>query len=205
MILKGITGEIPESTRHMLGRADHRTRNLLNIIDEMIDFAYMKSEEDIDYTPVDVSMREVLEYNADLFLTMAREKGIRVYVSAPKDLRARANRDLLNIILGNLITNAIKYSPPSTRVIVSAQDEHEEVHIMVRDQGMGIEPGDLEKVFEEFYRARRAREIEQDGTGLGLSIVQKAVNLLEGRITVYSEVDHGTSFHIYLPKSRTME
>ncbi len=205
MILKGLTGSIPDRTSEMLARADRRTRNLLNIIDEMIDFAYMKSEDDIDYTPVDLSMLDVLSYNADLCTTAAREKDIRIYVSAPKELVARANRDLLNIILGNLITNAVKYSPASTRIIVSAQEEEGEVHLMVKDQGIGIDAEDLERVFEEFYRARRAREIERDGTGLGLSIVQRAVNLLGGRIGVYSEVDRGTTFHIYLPKSRTQE
>ena len=64
---------------------------------------------------------------------------------------------------------------------------------------MGIVPSELVNIFEEFYRTRRAREIENDGTGLGLSIVHKAIERLDGNITVYSEVEKGTTFHIYLP------
>ena len=70
---------------------------------------------------------------------------------------------------------------------------------------MGIQPGEIEKIFEEFYRTRRAREIENDGTALGLSIVQKADNLFQGRISVYSELDNGTIFYIYLAKIRKEE
>ena len=79
------------------------------------------------------------------------------------------------------------------------------MHFTVQDSGIGIAPDDLDRIFEEFYRSRRAREIERDGTGLGLSIVQKAVNLLGGRISVYSEVDRGTSFHVYFPKTYITE
>ena len=114
----------------------------------------------------------------------------------------KASRDLLDIILGNLITNAIKYSSPNTTVSVNAEEENGEAHLMVKDEGMGIAPEELAKVFDEFHRTRRARKIEQDGTGLGLSIVQKAVNMLNGKVTVYSEVEKGTSFHIYLPRDR---
>jgi len=65
---------------------------------------------------------------------------------------------------------------------------------------MGIKPDEMENIFEEFYRTRKAREIEKDGTGLGLSIVKRAVDRLNGEISVYSEVDTGTSFHLLLPK-----
>jgi two-component system phosphate regulon sensor histidine kinase PhoR len=70
---------------------------------------------------------------------------------------------------------------------------------MVKDQGYGIEPEEMEKIFEEFYRTRKARELERDGTGLGLSIVQRAVESLGGRLTVYSELKEGTTFHIFFP------
>jgi two-component system phosphate regulon sensor histidine kinase PhoR len=73
------------------------------------------------------------------------------------------------------------------------------VHLSVADQGHGIEPQELEKIFEEFYRTRKAREMERDGTGLGLSIVQRAVESLGGRLTVYSEIEKGTTFHIFFP------
>jgi signal transduction histidine kinase len=82
---------------------------------------------------------------------------------------------------------------------VTAQQETREVHLLVRDEGYGIEPEELGKIFEEFYRTRAARQLERDGTGLGLSIVKRAVESLSGRINVYSQVGKGTTFHIFLP------
>ena len=132
--------------------------------------------------------------------TAAAHKSIKLRSSVPEDLSLQSSRDLLNIILGNLVTNAVKYTPEDGVVYVVADEEGGEIHLQVEDSGMGIPPDEMEKSFEEFYRTRRAREIEKDGTGLGLSIVQKAVNLLQGRISMYSVPGGGTRCHIYLPK-----
>lgn len=202
MILKGITGMIGDKTQKTLGRANRRTQNLLNIIDEMIDFAYMKSEEDIEYPEVELDAKVIVDEIVDVHHTFAKERELILTSKAPRELGFSANRDLVNIMLGNLITNALKYSVKGGTVTVSAAEEESEVHFRVKDEGIGIEPEELERIFEEFHRTRRAREVEGDGTGLGLSIVQRAVNILEGRITVYSEVGKGSSFHVYLPRRR---
>ena len=88
-----------------------------------------------------------------------------------------------------------------SQVTIAARRGDDEIHLRVSDTGYGIEPDQLEQIFEEFYRTRRARELERDGTGLGLPIVKRAVETLGGRITVYSELEKGTTFHIYLPSS----
>ncbi len=200
MILKGITGGVNEKTQHTLQKADHRAENLLTIIDEMIDFAYMKSDKAAQYSKVGIKLRDAIGYNLELFSARALQKKIHIVSNCSKDLIVWANRDLLNIILSNLITNAIKYSSTGAIIAVNATLENEEIHLFVKDNGMGIEPEELEKIFEEFYRTRRARKIERDGTGLGLPIVQRAVESLDGKITVYSELGKGSTFHIFLPR-----
>ncbi|MEW5817852.1 MAG: HAMP domain-containing sensor histidine kinase [Spirochaetota bacterium] len=199
MILKGITGEVGVQTRDTLLKANRRTANLLTIIDEMIDYAFMKSEEELQYSKTEINLRSVINDNIEAYSHRAKEKGIEIVSSCSKDLSILANRDLLNIILGNLITNAIKYSPEKRTITIHAMEDDNRIHLLVKDEGIGIEPEELENIFEEFYRTRRARIIEKDGTGLGLSIVKKAVDSLRGKIVVYSELDKGTSFHIYLP------
>ena len=202
MILKGITGEICEKTQNTLTRANRRTTNLLMIIDEMLDFAYMKSQDELRRESGEIDVTEIVHYNIDLFTALARQMRVRLKSVVPKSLLSNTSRDLINIILGNLITNAIKYSLSGGTVVVGAEEEHGDIHIHVSDEGMGIEPDELNKIFEEFYRTRRARKVENDGTGLGLSIVQKAVNLLTGRMSVYSELDRGTKMHIYFPRTQ---
>jgi len=200
MILKGITGGVSEKTQDILQKADHRAENLLTIIDEMIDFAYMKSDVEAQYVKTGIRLKEVIDYNIDLFSARAMEKNIHIVSNCSKDLTVWANRDLLNIILSNLVTNAIKYSSTGAIIAVNATSENGEIRLLVKDNGMGIEPEELEKIFEEFYRTRRARKIERDGTGLGLPIVQRAVESLDGKITVYSEAGKGSTFHIFLPR-----
>jgi signal transduction histidine kinase len=202
MMIKGITGEISEKTQSTLTRANNRTTNLLMIIDEMLDFAYMKSKDDVTRESAEIDVSEIVRNNVDLFAAFAKQKEIELKTVVPKSLITNNSRDLLNIILGNLITNAIKYSARRGTVVVAAEEKHGSIHLHVSDEGMGIEPEELEKIFEEFYRTRRARKVENDGTGLGLSIVQKAVNLLNGKMSVYSELEKGTKMHIYLPKSQ---
>ncbi|KKK48134.1 hypothetical protein LCGC14_3148200, partial [marine sediment metagenome] len=173
------------------------------IIDEMVDFAYMKSEEEVRYDKTDIRLKAIIDYDIDLFANRARQRNIQFVSSCPKDLTILANRDLLNIILSNLITNALRYSQAGKTITINAMEDNDRIHILVKDEGMGIKPEELPSIFEEFYRSQRAREIEKDGTGLGLPIVKRAVEVLNGKITVYSEVDKGSSFHIYLPKKNS--
>jgi signal transduction histidine kinase len=203
LVLKGITGNASARTREVIQRADRRTENLINMVDEMIDYAYMQAEEGghVSYRRDRVSVRQAIEQNLELFAGGASERKVRFASNCPRDLVVSANRDLMNIILSNLISNAVKYSRPDTVVTVNGERDGDRAHIIVRDEGMGIKPEEIDHIFEEFYRTRMAREVERDGTGLGLPIVRKAVDSLEGNISVYSEVDVGTTFHVYIPSS----
>jgi signal transduction histidine kinase len=205
MLVRGIGGQCPPKALDIVRKANHRTDNLLTIIDEMIDYAYMKSQGEVRPVRSRLALRGVIEENLELLETQAAAKQIALASNCPKDLCLPATRDLLKIILGNLVHNAIKYSPPHSTVNVTAQAEGQEVHLLVRDEGYGIEAEELEKIFEEFYRTRAARERERDGTGLGLSIVKRAVESLAGRISVYSELGKGTTFHIFLPVSEAKD
>jgi signal transduction histidine kinase len=199
MMLKGITGAISEKTEQAIHKADVRTQNLLNIIDEMIDYAYMKSKEDVRFNKAEVNLRDAIAKNIDLYRQQAGKKSITLSSSCPADMKVVANPDLLDIIFSNLITNAIKYSHERTTVWVTATQDRGMADIQVKDQGIGMEPGEIEMIFDEFFRSRRAREMERDGTGLGLSIVQRVVDVLGGKITVYSEQGKGSNFHVFLP------
>ncbi len=199
MILRGITGEIQDRTREIITKADRRTDNLLIIIGEMIDFAYMKSSDDSTFITKELSVRKIISENISNVTTRAEQEDVHLSVACPRHLKIKTNSDLINIILGNLLFNAIKYTEVGGNVSLIAAEKGHEIHFVVEDTGIGICDDEIEKVFDEFYRSRRARVLEKDGTGLGLSIVQKAVNALQGRIIVYSKEGKGSSFHVFLP------
>jgi signal transduction histidine kinase len=103
--------------------------------------------------------------------------------------------------LTNLISNAIKFTPPGGRVLVSAHRREQQLVIQVGDTGYGIPKEDLPKLFTQFFRVHRpGKEIK--GTGLGLAIVSKIVAGHGGRIEVESELDKGTTFTVFLPLTR---
>src|SRR4029077_18457733 len=109
--------------------------------------------------------------------------------------------DRLEQVLGNLIANAIKYGRPNGSVTVGARaTEAGPIEIYVRDDGPGIPPEALERIFERFYRVDKARSREQGGTGLGLSIVKHIVQSHGGRVWAKSKVGQGASFYFTLPQ-----
>lgn len=108
---------------------------------------------------------------------------------------------LVQLILGNLLSNALKYSPPTYPVTLTAICEVEQVTFVVRDQGIGIPANYTEKLFQQFERATNVGKIS--GTGLGLSLVKQAVDCHHGQITIASEEGKGTTVTVQLPTQQT--
>ncbi|MEL6132620.1 MAG: hybrid sensor histidine kinase/response regulator, partial [Bacteroidota bacterium] len=104
---------------------------------------------------------------------------------------------IMRNVLNNLISNAIKYSPPNAQIYISARLNSGEFRLEVKDQGIGIPEDEQAHLFERFFRARNVTNIQ--GTGLGLSIVKRYIELLKGTIDFHSIPDEGTTFTIILP------
>jgi len=102
-------------------------------------------------------------------------------------------------ILINLIDNAIKYTPKNGKVKVSLKKEQEKISIIISDTGIGIPNDDLNRIFERFYRVDKARSRKEGGTGLGLAIVKHIVIAFDGKISVKSKLNIGTTFTVYIP------
>ncbi len=101
----------------------------------------------------------------------------------------------------NLLTNAVKYSPQNTDVTVFGARRDDRLTISVQDQGIGMDQKEVRKIFEKFYRTRRAEESGEVGTGIGLSIVEQIVHQHGGTIDVASRPGHGSCFTLRLPVS----
>jgi two-component system phosphate regulon sensor histidine kinase PhoR len=114
------------------------------------------------------------------------------------------NGPLLEQAVMNLVDNAIKYSDPGKEVLVSADRDPEGVMVRVQDWGCGIEPKNLPRLFERFYRVDKARSRELGGTGLGLSIVKHIALVHRGRVEVESQIEQGSTFSIRLPVEVTV-
>jgi PAS domain S-box-containing protein len=137
-------------------------------------------------TEVVAEMKEgsLKDHEVDLTFGMSRH-GIEI------------DQNLMRHVLSNLLENAAKYSEKGSAINLSFKEFGEELNFMVRDEGLGIDEEEIEKIFEPFYRSREVFEIE--GTGLGMTIVSRAVEAMRGDISVESEKGKGTSFYVSLP------
>ena len=133
-------------------------------------------------------------------LPLAERKQIRILTeAAPRDVLLTGDRELMEYAFYNLLTNAIKYSPPRTQVTLAAVRKHEHAYISVEDQGIGMDQKEVKKIFQKFYRTRRAEQSGEVGTGIGLSIVEQIVLQHSGTIEVMSRPGEGSRFTMVLP------
>jgi two-component system phosphate regulon sensor histidine kinase PhoR len=144
------------------------------------------------------ALAPVLSAACETCQSMAEEKKIDLHVQCDPSLAARINAPLLEQAVINLIDNAVKYSPAGTQVLVVADRSDGAVVIGVTDQGRGIEPQHLPRIFERFYRTDKARSRALGGTGLGLSIVKHVAEAHGGRVSVESQPGSGSTFRIHL-------
>jgi signal transduction histidine kinase len=198
----GYAGAITTPQKDILQRAARRVEFLQKLIDDLLDLAAGKTDIR-DYEKMEsVSVLICVERVVKRFELIAREKNLTFDMQTTSPDRypvVMATVDGLDRILDNLISNAIKYTPRNGRVTVAVLCTNEEVQIAVEDTGIGIPEEAISHIFEEFYRASNAREIEHEGTGLGLTIVKDIVTRFGGWISVDGEPGTGSRFTVTLP------
>jgi signal transduction histidine kinase len=195
----GIPEPLTEASRERVQRIRQSAGHLLYLIDELLAFARVESKhEEISKKEVDASrvVREVGELMEPLALQKQLELKL---VLAEEAVTVNTDADKLRQILVNLVGNAVKYTK-SGSISVRLEDNGDDVRLHVQDTGVGIHPEDLLHIFEPFWQVDRSQRSIDGGTGLGLSVVQKVVELLNGKISVVSEVGVGSTFTVILPK-----
>jgi two-component system phosphate regulon sensor histidine kinase PhoR len=188
-------------TRRFLEVISSNTARLAAIIEDLLSLARLEqpgARASLERT--DVSLLRVVDQVIGQFEAEIDARITVVDACVPADLHVFANAQLLEQAIGNLVSNAIKYSPPTTAVrILGERDAAGNIVISVIDQGPGIPSEHLSRIFERFYRVDRARSREIGGTGLGLSIVKHIALVHGGNVTVESASGKGSTFRLILP------
>jgi two-component system phosphate regulon sensor histidine kinase PhoR len=188
----------PEVAERFLKIIERNTQRLDLLIQDLLTISALESGRmKLNLQPV--NLRALVEkVFADLG-SRAEIKKIKLVNELP-ELAAAADADRLDQVLANLVDNAIKYGRTEGKVIVGGKkNAGDRIEIFVRDDGPGIPPESLDRVFERFYRVDKARAREQGGTGLGLSIVKHIVQAHGGEVRVTSEPGNGATFFFTVP------
>jgi len=188
----------PEVATKFLQTIQRNSERLQFLIEDLLTISELESGR-LTMNLQSVRLRALVDRVLEDFKTQADAQRIELKNDMP-DVAARADSERLQQVLGNLIGNAIKYGRADGHVGVSGHlADGDVIELCVRDDGPGIPPEALERVFERFYRVDKARSREQGGTGLGLSIVKHIVQSHGGKVWAKSELGKGAAFYFTLP------
>ncbi|HEX2226715.1 MAG TPA: ABC transporter substrate binding protein [Candidatus Binatia bacterium] len=200
LMLREVAGPLTEKQIHYLTRVRSNTQHLAALINDLLDLSKIESGR-IEVKSSRVSLSGLVHEVVETLRPVAAEKVIALEATVGEpSILISADRSKINQILTNLLGNAIKFTPGSGRVTVSASGNAKEgVQVSVSDTGPGIPPEEREKIFDKFYQIGEAAGAKPKGTGLGLPICKALVELHGGRIWVESEANRGSTFHFTLP------
>jgi len=200
VVLSDLVGQVSPADEHLLSRAKEKTQGLISLIGDLLDLSRIESGV-VCEAPKAVNLEELLENIVSFLSTKAAVRSQRIELARPESPLPMINADPLALesIFGNLITNALNYSPENAKVEILLQTTDTHVVVHIRDNGFGIEARHLDKIFERFYRVKTDKTRYITGTGLGLPIVKGLVDALGGEIGVESISDQGSTFSVYLP------
>lgn len=198
LVTLGLTGPVPDKALDMVQRAQRKSKYLGHLIKDLLSLSRIKAARKIPKTAV--KLPEIINHVFEELQSRVAEKNLTLEQKLPESLTSvYGNQEAIHELLGNLVTNAVKYTLVGGKVEVSATNTGDEVLVKVQDNGVGIPPEALPRIFEEFYRADNVKAEAVEGTGLGLSIVSQILSTHGGKIWVESEQGKGTTFSFTLP------
>jgi signal transduction histidine kinase len=145
-----------------------------------------------------VNIERLMSDVLDIYHYVAEDKNIRIDFACPKELHLTADHARLQQAMGNLVDNAIKYTPDGGSVEVNIEEETENIVITIKDTGIGIQPDEIPRIWDRLYRGDASRSLR--GLGLGLSFVKAIIQAHKGQIEVFSESGRGSTFVVSLPR-----
>jgi len=195
------TGAILDAVKgpQYLSIIEKHADQLTNLVNDLLELSRLESHSDLPRR-ARVDMKATTARAVQMLLPAAQKKGQTLELDAAKGLpEVAGDEDYLERAVANLVENAIKYTPSGGAISVLVKSVANQLTVAVQDNGIGIPPGDLPRIFERFYRVDRSRSREMGGTGLGLSIVKHIAQAHRGGVEVASTQGQGSCFILKLP------
>ncbi|WP_437970828.1 ATP-binding protein [Sorangium sp. So ce260] len=190
----------PHEAAEFVDVIDRHAKRLRHLVDDLLDLSKIEAKS-FRLALAELDIAPAIDHVTHLLAEAARRRRVTLTVDATALPHARCDRRALEQVLMNLLDNAIKYAGEGAHVTVRARSVDQQVTIAVADDGPGIPPHHLGRIFERFYRVDAGRSRDLGGTGLGLAIVKHLVELMNGSIEVESSIGRGTQFTVRLARA----
>jgi signal transduction histidine kinase len=191
-------GNLSPEQERFLGVVDRNSERLLHLVGDLLFLAQVDAGK-LTIEREDVDFEQVVQDSVETLRPIAEARQIELVTSITPVPRLVGDRARLAQVLDNLLSNALKFTPEGGRVSVALRADGDRAIVEVEDNGVGIPRAEQNRLFERFFRSSRAMENAIPGTGLGLAITKAIAERHEGRISVESEEDVGTSVRLELP------
>ncbi len=194
----------PEMEREMLQRIHAKSDEIIQMVSDLLDSSVIERQE-VKLDKKSLPVRELIESTLADFseLSSRKEQKLRVEVSGEPQICVDPAR--MKQVMVNLVSNALKYSPPQSEIVVSAAEENGKARVSVRDHGPGLSRDERVLIFDTFTKVKKPTTGGEGSTGLGLSISKSLIELNGGKIWAESDgVGKGSTFVIELPSSREL-
>lgn len=198
----GIHGPVTEAQLETLGRINRSQRHLLRLINEILNLARIEAGQ-VQYSMEEVRIEDIVASVSPMVEPQFQMKEIAFEASAPPGVAVRADRDKLEQVLLNLLSNAAKFTGSRGRVqiITELTEDERQVLVKVSDTGMGIPPDKLDNIFDPFVQVDTSRTRSDEGSGLGLAISRDLARGMGGELELESELGKGSTFTIRLDRA----
>ena len=190
---------LPEEKRKQVaGMINAESKRLARMIETFLNVERLSGGQ-MELKTERFPISEVVEQCVTRVRPLAERKDIAIAVEQVPESELTGDRELMEYAIYNLLTNAIKYSPAETRVTVWGERGRKDIRLSVQDQGIGMDKHEVKRIFERFYRTRKAEQTGEAGSGIGLSIVEQIVFEHRGSVLVDSTPGKGSRFTLVLP------
>ena len=198
-VILGMADQVNKQPKKAVELIKRNGQNLLALVNQMLDLSKLESGN----LKLKLEQKDVVSfllYVAESFQSLGESKGIRlVAYSEIDELVMDYDEEKLKQVVSNLLTNAIKFTNENGKVILHITASSQKLQIKIQDNGMGISPDQLPKIFDRFYQVDDSSIRKGEGTGIGLALTKELVKLMNGEISVTSQLKKGTEFKILLP------
>ena len=202
LMAHGKVGPVSAQHQEYLGDILESSSHLLQLINDVLDLAKVEAGK-MDFYPEKIVLSRLVREVLDILRTMAAARQIHIELAIDPDCEdLELDPKKLKQVLYNYLSNALKFTPASGRVVVSARAEDTDtVRVEVGDNGIGIRPEDLGRLFTEFHQLDSGASKQYQGTGLGLALTKRIVEAQGGRVGVTSVAGNGSVFFAVLPRT----